>query len=362
MSRERFIKALCLEEPDRVPLFDFIFNPDIFREVLGHFPPVEAKDWVECSIKMGLDGLWLPGDSPEGFKLKPGEERGTFYDEWGQKCMATSEKHWPIPYIVGHPLEDISKLDEYEPPDPHAKGRTRTIKEAIRLAGDELAIFGGVGGPFSNTAFLTGFTTYFVSLYRNPSAVHKLAKMVTDFYTELGKIFIEAGVDGIFISDDFGTDHSLFISPAHYREFVLPYLRSMVNAFHKRGAFVLLHSDGNINAILEEIVGTGIDALHPLQRRAGMDIAEVKEKFGDKICIIGNVDVTHVLPFGTKEEIVNQTKECISVAAPGGGYVLASDHSLTGISLERANLMFETGRKYGKYPIRIKEGVTNKDE
>lgn len=351
MSKERFLKALYLEEPDRVPLFDFIFNPDIFREVLGHFPPIGAKDQVNCTRKMGLDGLWLSGDAPEEFSLKTGEEKGSFYDEWGQKCLATTEEHWPIPYIAGHPLENIDRLDEYEPPDPHAEGRTRTIEEVTKLARDDMAIFAGVGGPFSNSAFLTGFTTYSLSLYENPSAIQRVARMVTYFYTELGKRFIDSGVDGIFISDDLGTDDSLFISPAHNREFVLPNLREMVRAFQKRGAAVILHCDGNVNAILEDLVNIGIDALHPIQRKAHMNIAEIKEEFGDKICLIGNVDVIKVLPFGTREEITSQAKECIRAAAPGGGYVLASDHSLTGISLERANTMFEVGRKYGKYPI-----------
>lgn len=351
MSKDRFMKTLYLEEPDRIPLFDFIFNPNIFREVLGHFPPMGAGDWVECTRKMHLDALWLAGDAPKNFRLIPDEEEGSFYDEWGQKCIAKTEEHWPIPYIAGHPLEDINKLDTYEPPDPHAEGRTKTIEEAIKLAGDDMAILAGVGGPFSNSAFLTGFTTYSVLLYKKPSAIHKIAKMVTHFYMELGKRFIDVGVDGVFISDDFGTDDSLFISPRHFREFVLPYMKELVDAFHKKGAAVLLHSDGNINAILEDIVNTGIDALHPLQRKAKINIAAVKEKFGDKICLIGNVDATYVLPFGTKEEIVSQTKECIRTAAAGGGYVLASDHSLTGISLKRANIMFEVGRKYGKYPV-----------
>ncbi|MEM2915108.1 MAG: uroporphyrinogen decarboxylase family protein, partial [Candidatus Bathyarchaeia archaeon] len=266
------------------------------------------------------------------------------------KCIAKTEEHWPIPYIAGHPLEDINKLNEYEPPDPHAEGRTKTIEEAVKLAEDDMAILAGVGGPFSNSAFLTGFTTYSVMLYKNPAAIHKIARMVTHFYMELGKRFIDAGADGIFISDDFGTDDSLFISPRHFKEFVFPYMKELVNVFHKKGTVVLLHSDGNINAILEDVISTGIDALHPLQRKAHMNIAAVKEKFGDKLCLIGNVDATHVLPFGTTEEIIRQTKECIRSAAAGGGYILASDHSLTGISLERANIMFEVGRKYGKYP------------
>ena len=352
MSKKRFMSALYLEETDRIPLFDFLFNPEIFRKVLGRFPPSGVSDWVECTKRLGLDALWLWADAREDFQLKPADEEGSFYDEWGQKCSATREEHWPIPWIADHPLKDIEKLKEYEPPDPFAPGRTRTIEEAVKLAGEDMAILGGVGGPFINAAMLTGFTKYSIAMYELPSAIRKMTEMVTHFHTEVGKRLIDAGVDVIKISEDLGSDETLFISPKHFRTFGLPYLKRMVNTFKKRGVPVSLHCDGNINAVLDDIVKTGIDVLHPIQRKAQMDIAEIKEKYGDKICLMGNVDATKTLPLGSTEEIVNETRQCIGIAAPGGGHILASDHSLTGISLERAKIMFEVGRKYGKYPIK----------
>jgi uroporphyrinogen decarboxylase len=346
------MSALYLEETDRIPLFDFLFNPEIFRKVLGRFPPSGVSDWVECTKRLGLDALWLWADAREDFQLKPADEQGSFYDEWGQKCSVTKEEHWPIPWIADHPLRDIEKLKEYEPPDPFAPGRTRTIEEAVKLAGEDMAILGGLGGPYSNAAMLTGYTTHSIIMYERPSIIHKIAEMITHFNIEVGKRLIDAGVDVIKISDDFGTDESLFISPKHFRIFVFPYLKRMVNAFKKRGVPVSLHSDGNINAILEDIVKTDIDVLHPIERKAHMDIAEIKEKYGEKICLMGNVDATRTLPRGSTEDIVNETKECISAAAPGGGHILASDHSLTGVSVERAKIMFDVGRKYGRYPTK----------
>lgn len=351
MSKKRFMNALYLEETDRIPLFDFLFNPELFKKVLGRFPP-SVPDWVECTKRLDLDALWLWADAPEGFQLKRADEKGTFYDEWGQKCAATKEEHWPVPWIADHPLRDIEKLKKYEPPDPFAPGRTRTIEEAVKLAGEDMAILGGIGGPFINAAMLTGFTTYSIVLYEQPSVIRKITEMVTHFHTEVGKRLIDAGVDVIKISEDLGSDETLFISPKHLKIFCFPYLKRMVNTFKKRGVPVSLHCDGNLNAVLDDLIKTGIDVLHPIQRKAHMDIAEIKEKYGNRICLMGNVDATGTLPLGSEEEIINETKQCISIAAPGGGHILASDHSLTGISLERAKIMFDVGRKYGKYPIK----------
>ncbi|MCW4020852.1 MAG: uroporphyrinogen decarboxylase family protein, partial [Candidatus Bathyarchaeota archaeon] len=103
--------------------------------------------------------------------------------------------------------------------------------------------------------------------------------------------------------------------------------------------------------IMDDLIELGIDGLHPLERKAKMDIGEVKSLYGDKICLIGNVDASVILPLGSHEEITSQIKECIETAAPGGGYIFASDHSIhPGIPENRAKFLFETAEKYRKYP------------
>lgn len=350
--KERFMTAINLEEPDRVPLFDFLFNPEIFKTVLGRFPPQGVEDWVKCTKKLGLDALWLGADAPEDFQLKSAGKPGTFYDEWGIVCEGT-ETSWPIPWVVDYPFRDAEKILEFEPPDPHAPGRTRTIEGAAKLAGEDMALIGGLGGPFSNTYMLFGFTTYTICMFRSPSIIHKAAEMITHFNIEIGKRMVDAGVDVVIISDDLGTNDSLMVSPKNLKEFVFPYLRRIVSELKKKDVIVAMHSDGNIDAAIPDLVEIGIDALHPLQRKAQMNIAEIKEKYGNRLCLIGNVDVTGALSFGSMEEIMRETKECIKAASPGGGHILASDHSLTGINTERAKTMFDTARTYGKYPIRI---------
>src|SRR5665648_743649 len=90
-----------------------------------------------------------------------------------------------------------------------------------------------------------------------------------------------------------------------------------------------------------------IDGMHPIQRGAQMDLAEIKQKWGKKLCLIGNVDASSTLAHGTKEDIEREVKECLQIAAPGGGYIMASDHSLNvGVPVENALIYLELAKKY----------------
>lgn len=121
------------------------------------------------------------------------------------------------------------------------------------------------------------------------------------------------------------------------------------------GVPVMMHSDGNIRPLLDSIVAdTEINAYHPIERGTGMDLREVKQSFGHKICLIGNVDNKTTLVTGSVEDVRSEAIECIKAAAPGGGYILASDHSLKDdMPNENIFALYETGREYGKYPISV---------
>ena len=114
----------------------------------------------------------------------------------------------------------------------------------------------------------------------------------------------------------------------------------------------MMHSDGHIKPLLDLVINTGINAYHPVERAAGMDLKTIKETYGSRLCLMGNVDNKTTLVTGSVEDVIAETKECIKVAGPGGGYILASDHSIKDdMPNENIFAMFETGRKYGKYPI-----------
>jgi uroporphyrinogen decarboxylase len=113
--------------------------------------------------------------------------------------------------------------------------------------------------------------------------------------------------------------------------------------------------DGNIKPIADEVLlETGIDGYHSIEPTAGMDIGEIKFKYGDKITLLGNVDAAGVLVFGTPDEVKKATKEVVKIAAPGGGFVLATSNCFHGqIPLDNLYAMLEAAREYGNYPINL---------
>ena len=142
------------------------------------------------------------------------------------------------------------------------------------------------------------------------------------------------------------------MSPRHWREFIFPCLKRVADEFHRRGAFLMVHCDGDIRLLMDMIIEAGVDILQPLQPDAGMDIVEVAQKWGDKICLVGNIDVSHLLPFGTPQEVEKSVKRAISAAAPGGGYMLGSGHMINdACKPENFLSMINAGKKYGKYPF-----------
>lgn len=141
-----------------------------------------------------------------------------------------------------------------------------------------------------------------------------------------------------FISDDWGSTAGPLIAPVEFKEFFIPPFKKMVQGLKSHGFPVVMHNDGNIWDMLNDLVGTG------------MDLKKVKEQYADKLCCIGNVDNKVTLVQGTVEEVIAETKECIEIGKPNGGYILSSDHSShDDIPLENIFAMIETAKKYGEY-------------
>ena len=128
----------------------------------------------------------------------------------------------------------------------------------------------------------------------------------------------------------------------------------VVDAVHEEGGLVIKHSDGNLWPILDLIVGTGVEAINPLEPVAGMDIAKVKAEYGDRVCLVGNIDCGELLSHGTVEQVVEEVRQCIAAAAPGGGYMLSSSNSIhSSVNPGNYVAMVRAGHKYGRYDVDV---------
>ncbi len=355
--RDRFIQAIELKEPDRVPCYDFLFQKPMFTEIIGRTPDAyNARDAMDLTKALELDAVWIPfgcfaGWTPE--KLSD----NVYKDEWGT-TFEHNDTSWPIDAPIDYPLKDRSKLAGYTPPDPNAEGRLADIEEAVNInkeLGDEcVAIAGGVVGPLTLAWMLVGYEDIAYALHDDPGFLKEIASIAVDFAKVGVTRMAQAGVDCMFVSEDLGSSTEALISPRHFDDIYKPALDEIVRHTKDCGLYALLHTCGHVYEFLDDFVEIGFDAVHPLQRTAGMDLAWVKKNYGDKFCIIGNIDSSATLPYGTPQQVAEEVKQAIRDAAPGGGYVLASDHSLhDGISVENIKTLFETGREFGAYPLKI---------
>lgn len=156
-------------------------------------------------------------------------------------------------------------------------------------------------------------------------------------------------LDGFCLCADYCFNDNPFMSPAMFDEFVTPYLTRLIAAYREMGFYTIKHTDGNIMPILDSLVGANPHALHSLDPQAGVDIAEVKKRVGDRVCLIGNVNCA-LLQTGTEEEVVESCRYALRHGMPGGGYVFGTSNCVyTGMALERYELMLDVWRKEGHY-------------
>jgi len=142
------------------------------------------------------------------------------------------------------------------------------------------------------------------------------------------QLAVAAGADFVVFGDDLGGRSGPLISPAHYAEFFLPGLVNVTRAAHEGGAFVIKHTDGNVYKLLDMFVEAGVDAFHPSDPSAGMDIFKVKQKYGDRLTVVGGVDVGDPLSHWPVDRLVAEVRRQISRLAPGGGWIIASSNTI----------------------------------
>jgi uroporphyrinogen decarboxylase len=336
---ERFLNAVRRQEPDRVPVWELIIDRPVIEALHGN---ISLLDFVE---KEDLDGLTIFEDG----KM---EHVGgiTYRDEWGIIWKLEPNN---IFYPFDGPIKSSDDLEKYVLPDADAEYLYGTLKEAVKRFKGQKAITFISHETFEYSHYLLGgMDKLFLYYITDPDFVIELSEAIWQYKNRVIRNALEIGADIIVTGDDYAGRLGTFMSPEHFRKFIVPYLKRAVDLTHSLGSYHIKHTDGNLWKVLDDIVDTGIDVLDPIEPIAYMDIGEVKEKYGDRVCVTGNVDVTVILPGGSIQDVEEAVKETIAKASPGGGHIMASSNSIhTGVKPENYKTMVETTRKYGTYPI-----------
>ena len=195
---------------------------------------------------------------------------------------------------------------------------------------------------------LVGTKRLLISFIRGPRTISYIFDVLGKFLAEAGKSLIDAGVDGLWAWEDLGYSGGPFISPRLYREFLAPIHKRIFAPFRKRNLPVIYHTDGDVRKLMPDLIEAGVTALQPLEAKAGMDVRELKEKYGDKMAFIGNIDVRKLS--GTLREVKEEFMSKVPVAAEGGGYILHSDHSIPPtVPLKNYKYLLKLNEKYGRH-------------
>ncbi|MBI9104453.1 MAG: hypothetical protein JEY99_18695 [Spirochaetales bacterium] len=352
-SRERVLYTLTGREPDRVPITEFLYSRPFYKEMLGYVPEnYNAEDIVKCSLKVGYDFVVIPLGGYSGMTNQEGKGN-EYYDEWGIKYQK-SEISWPADAPIEHPLTNRNDWENYDFPSPDEGDRTAEIILAKKMAKEkDIAVVGNIRGPFTPTWLLFGMTNFSMAIFDDPALIHEIMRKYTDFFLRGAELLVEAGADAVLFADDYGYNTAPMISPDHFLEFVVPYLREYDTKLKALGVPLIMHSDGNLNSLMDMIVGAGITNCNPLEKAASMDMKDLRERYGSKMTFWGNVNNKTTLVTGTPLDVEEEVKDVLR-ASKGGGLILSSDHSIhDDTKNENVLALYEAGRKYGKYPLTV---------
>ncbi len=363
-GKERMLRAFSLQEPDRVPVWEMAFNEESIIK-LGRFftddvPPLKSAQQMSMEEKLkllaalftvvremeldGITSITLPGtEAVDADHVKDG---------WGRILRISEEgEATAVGGPIGNP-EDLAQVRPYHPQQTDLL----MLMAAKGTFGEEIAQVLVQPGPFRESwTFLGSMEKLLYHYMKNPGFVKDLARLATDYILEVIDMAIDMGADIIALDGDLAFSQTTLMSPAQYLEYVFPYHGEITRRVHERGKLIIKHSDGNMWPILDAVVEAGFDGFHPVQPQC-MDIGEVKKRVGKRLCILGNIDCMHLLPFGTEAEVEASVRDTIAAAAPGGGYIISSSNSIhPGVKPENYIAMVKAAHKYGAYPIDLPE-------
>ncbi len=384
-SRQRVLETLSHKEPDRIP-FDFgssietgittqaydgfmqlmglteepddtLFN---FFVQAGGFKQIPENILRHLGVDVRGALVQLPSELEADVKFE-----GTtmlLRDEWGITWAKPESSLYMDP--VDHPLKGEltpERLDSYQWPDPAQEGRfTGLREEAQRLRDTGCAVmFSLYGlGLWEMAWLLHGIEDTLVDMMLKPALIERLLDNALEFQMQLWEKTLGILGDNVDIclhSEDLGTQNSPIISPDLYRKLLKrrhAKLFGHIKSSAKNDVKVLLHSCGSIRALIPDLIGTGVDALNPIQvRAAGMDTKELKREFGADLCFWGGgVDTQEVLPHGSVSEVKDEVKRRIDDLAPGGGFVFTAVHNIQpDVPPENIRAMWESFREHCNY-------------
>ncbi len=323
-SRQRVLTALQVGQPDRVPFMEGSIDRGLQVQIMQRedFTPFELAD------TLGLDALGVDFLPPLfAAKVVLGDR------EYLTSGMLDSD-------------EDLSLMQFPDPDDPALYTSARRLVDENR---GERAIFARIRLGASPLLLSMGLENFSYALVDNPALVEKVFAAFNDWTIRVVSHLRDVGVDFVWNFDDLAYKTGPMISPRTFRKVFMPGLSRVAHAIRATGLPWVFHSDGNLMLILDDLLTLGMDGLHPIEPGA-MDIHLLKQQYGRRLCLVGNIDLHHTLTQGRPEEVEREVRDRIDDIGRGGGYIISSANSLTSYCLlPNVLAMRDAIARYGWY-------------
>jgi len=352
--KERVLATLSRQATDRAPV-DLWHTPEIGAALRRHFGVAEDLDVYRA---MGLDKIvWVFMDYKTDIGERAGGQSGAGAESGGSRTM------WGVPlkgiqsgesyyaefgeaplggFDTAESLADYTYWPEVDKFD--YGGAVAKAAEASK----EFAVIGPWVSFYEIYCQMRGLEQAMMDLALDPDYVDAVLDRIESIQTEMmTRFFARAGktVDLVFISDDIAGQTGLLMSPEMWARHLQPRLKRWCDLVHAHGLRVFYHTDGAARPLLRPILDCGVDVLNPIQHACpGMDMAELKREFGERVVFHGGVDNQSVLPFGTPDAVRAETRACLATLGAGGqGYICCSCHNVqAGTPLDNIFAMVET--------------------
>ncbi len=288
-------------------------------------------------------GISYAGSSPTD--SRPSADCAYWRDEWGVGWQDVDGEIFPtLPAVASY-----QQVYELRVPDPHEPARMIAATEYV--AGmDRERYFLAAGHSYflyEKAINILGPEEFLVAMAEEPGAAHALLDKILDFEMGIAQGYLRFQPEHINLSDDYGHQDRLAMSPAMWREFIKPRLKRIIDFYrHELGADIVvsLHSCGHIMPILEDFIELGVDVLHPVQSTAN-NLTEVRRLTSGQLTLAGGIDGQIVLPFGTPEEVRAEVFTKLAMLWEDGGF-LPLPEKMLGVGEDNERAMVEAIREW----------------
>ncbi|MFP4057658.1 MAG: uroporphyrinogen decarboxylase family protein [Candidatus Brocadiia bacterium] len=382
--KERVYAALDHREPDRIPWGEHSIDYNVYEAVLGRPTLVQAKfrqtraywegrrdevvahykrDRLELLRALEMDVLFVNRVPPQGYHPAPLEkvDEETYRNDQGDLFRISSTTHDLRIYMSNRPpmepptveaLEAELERARHQPPEPPDESVWELVRHAVREMGSSHFVM-LLSGDIEFPSFGHTDEERLMNLALYPHQCALLTQIAGTRLLQGLDVVAQAdlGIDAIMPCGDLGSSTGMLASPQWYRQHVFPWHRAYCRKAHAMGLKVLKHCCGNVNAVVELFPEAGYDAYEGIQHSGGMDLRDLKARVGHRLTLWGGIWHEHII-LGTPEDIRADARYAFTHAAPGGGYIMGSSHSLA-VDARPENIleMKRCRDEWGIYPI-----------